>query len=65
MELCCIYLVDVAEGGLLDSVVLDNLTQDTTITTANDKNLLWVGVRVHRKMGNHLLVTDRSRIPCQ
>lgn len=44
MELCCIYLVDVAEGGLLDSVVLDNLTQDTTITTANDKNLLWVGV---------------------
>lgn len=49
-------LVDVAEDGLLDAVVLDDLTEDTTVTTANDENLLGVGVGVHGKMGDHLLV---------
>ena len=49
-------LVNVAENGLLDAVVLDDLTEDTTVTTANDKNVLGVRVRVHGKVGDHLLV---------
>jgi hypothetical protein len=53
-------LVDVAEGGLLDTVVLDNLTEHTTVTTANDQNLLRVGVGVHGKVGDHLLVAVLS-----
>ena len=51
-------LVNVAKNGLLDALVLDNLTEDTTITTANDKNLLWVWVRVHGEVGDHLLVGE-------
>lgn len=38
--------------------MLDDLTEDTTITTTNDKNLLGVGVGVERKMGDHLLVRE-------
>jgi hypothetical protein len=49
-------LVNVAESGLLDTVVLDDLTEDTTVTTADDQNLLRVGVGVHGKVSDHLLV---------
>lgn len=49
-------LINVAENGLLDGVVLDNLTENTAVTTANDKNLLGVGMGVHGKVGDHLLV---------
>jgi hypothetical protein len=49
-------LVNVAEGGLLDTVMLDNLTEDTTVTTADDQDLLRVGVGVHGKVSDHLLV---------
>jgi len=52
------YLVNVAEDGLLDALVLDNLTEDTSITAANDQNLLWVWVGVHGEMGDHLLVCE-------
>jgi hypothetical protein len=50
-------LVNVAEGGLLDTVVLDDLTEDTTVTTADDQDLLRVGVGVHGKVSDHLLVS--------
>jgi hypothetical protein len=49
-------LVNVAENGLLDTVVLDNLTENTTVTTADDEDLLGVGVGVHGKVSDHLLV---------
>ena len=49
-------LVNVAENGLLNAVVLDDLTEDTTVATTNDENVLGVGVGVHGKVGNHLLV---------
>ena len=51
-----VYLVNVAQGGLLDGLVLDDLTEDTTVTTTDDKDLLGVGVGVHGKVGDHLLV---------
>jgi len=56
------YFVDVAENSLLNALMLDDLTEDTTVTTANNKNLLGVGVGVHRKMGDHLLVTGEARL---
>lgn len=51
-------LVNVAEDGLLDTVVLDNLSEDTTVTTADDENLLGVGVGVEGEVGDHLLVGE-------
>lgn len=52
----CTYLVNVAEDSLLDGLVLDDLTQDTTVTSTNDEDLLGVGVGVHGQVGDHLLV---------
>ena len=49
-------LVDVAQGGLLDGGVLDDLTEDTTVTATDDQDLLGVGVGVHGEVGDHLLV---------
>jgi hypothetical protein len=51
-------LIDVAKGSLLDGGVLDNLTEDTTVTAADDKDLLRVGVGVQGEVGNHLLVGE-------
>lgn len=56
-------LVDVAEYGLLDAVVLDNFPEDTTVATADDQNVLGVGVRVHGKVGDHLLVAVPVSLP--
>lgn len=50
------YLVNVAEDSLLDALVFNDLTEDTTVTTADDKNLLRIGVGVHGQVGDHLLV---------
>lgn len=52
------YLVDVAENGLLNTVVLDDLTENASITTANNQDLLWVWVGVHGQVGDHLLVRE-------
>lgn len=38
--------------------MLDDLTEDTTITTTDDQNLLGVWVRVHRQVSDHLLVCE-------
>ena len=51
-------LVNVAEGGLLNGLVLDDLTQHATVTATNDKHLLGVRVRVHGQVGDHLLVGE-------
>lgn len=51
-------LVDVAQGSLLDGSVLDDLTEDTTVTTADDEDLLGVGVGVHGEVSDHLLVGE-------
>lgn len=53
-----IYLVNVAQGSLLDAVVLNNLTENAAIATANDQDLLGVGVGVHGEVGDHLLVGE-------
>jgi hypothetical protein len=36
--------------------VLDDLTKDASITSANDQNLLGAWMRVHGQMSDHLLV---------
>lgn len=51
-------LVNVAQDGLLNGLVLDDLTEDTTVTATDDENLLGVGVRVHGQVGDHLLVGE-------
>jgi hypothetical protein len=51
-------LIDVAQGGLLDGGVLDDLTEDTTVTTTDNKDLLGVGVGVHGEVSDHLLVGE-------
>lgn len=51
-------LINVAEGGLLDALVLDNLTEDTAVAAANNQDLLGVGVGVHGEVGDHLLVGE-------
>ena len=51
-------LIDVAQDDLLNGVVLQHLAHDTTIATADDKNLLWVRVTGKWEVGNHLLVGE-------
>lgn len=51
-------LVNVTQDGLLDGLVLDDLTEDTTVTTTNDEDLLGVRVSVHGQVGDHLLVGE-------
>jgi hypothetical protein len=51
-------LVNVAQNGLLNGLVLDDLTEDTAIATTDDEDLLGVGVGVHGKVGDHLLVGE-------
>ena len=51
-------LVDVAEHGLLDTVVLDDLAQDAAVAAADDQHVLGVGVREHAQVGDHLLVGE-------
>lgn len=49
-------LVNVTEDSLLDALVLDDLAENTTVTAADDEDLLGVRVGVHGQVGDHLLV---------
>ena len=50
------HLVDIAERDTLDRLVLEDFTNDTTVTASDDQDILGVGVRCEGEMGNHLLV---------
>lgn len=50
-------LVDIAEGDSLDRLVLEDLSNDTSVSSSNNKDFLGVGVGVERQVGDHLLVT--------
>lgn len=52
------HLVNVAQDGLLDSLVLDDLAQHTAIAATNDQDFLGVGVGVHGQVSDHLLVRE-------
>lgn len=54
--------VNVAEDSFLDTLVLHNFTENTAISTSDDKNLLRVRVRVHGEMRDHLLVAVPSAV---
>lgn len=51
-------LVNVAENSLLNTLVLDDLTEDTSVTSSDDEDLLGIGVGVHGKVSDHLLVGE-------
>jgi hypothetical protein len=57
-----IYLVNLAEGDFFDTLVLDNLAQNTAITTANDQDLSGVRMRVQGDVCHHLLVATKTII---
>lgn len=48
--------VNVAEDGLFDRLVFDNLTQNTAVTTTNHEDGFGVGVGVHGQVCDHLLI---------
>lgn len=49
-------LINVTKDCLLNTIVLDNFTEHTAVTTTDNQDLLRVRVGVHGKMGDHLLV---------
>ena len=51
-------LVDVAEHNLLHRVVLEDLAHGTSVSTANQKDFLGVGVAGQRNVGDHLLIGE-------
>lgn len=55
-------LINVAENGLFNAFVLDNFAEDTTVTTANNEDVLRVGMRVHGKVSDHLLVAIANSV---
>jgi hypothetical protein len=55
------YLINVAQDGLLDGLVLDYLAEDTAISTSDNEDLLGVGVGVHGQVGNHFLVAGKKK----
>ena len=56
MDAC--HLVNVAEDSLLNALVLDDLTENTSVSATDDQDPLGVGVRVHGQVGDHLLVRE-------
>lgn len=50
------YLIDVTEDSLFNALMLDDLAQDATVTTANYEHFLGIGVRIHGQVRDHLLV---------
>lgn len=51
-------LVNVTQDCLFNALVFDHLSEDTAVTSANDEHLLWVWVREHAQVGDHLLVGE-------
>lgn len=56
-------LVNVAEGDSLDRLVLEDLSDDTSVSSTDDEDVLGVGVRGKGQVGDHLLVPVFLSIP--
>jgi len=62
MTACCqnekepAHLVNVAKRDSLNGLVLEDFTNDTTVSTSDYKDILRVGVRCERQMRDHLLI---------
>jgi hypothetical protein len=54
--------VDVAESCRLHLRVLENFTENTSVSSSDNENLFRVGVRSERKVSDHLLVTVDYRV---
>jgi hypothetical protein len=50
------HLVNVDQSDLLDALVLEAFTDNTTVTSTDNKNVLGVWVRSQGDVGDHLLV---------
>jgi hypothetical protein len=49
-------LVNVAQDNFLDRVVLQDLSDDATISASDDEHFFGVGVGREREMGDQLLI---------
>ncbi|EEQ36876.1 hypothetical protein CLUG_00999 [Clavispora lusitaniae ATCC 42720] len=49
-------LVNVTQPSFLDRGVLQDFSQNTSVSTSNNQSLLWVWVRVHGQVSDHLSV---------
>ena len=54
-------LIDIAEDNLLNSIVFESLTDDTTVTSTNDQNLLGIRVTGQGDVCNHFLVAIHGK----
>ena len=52
-----IYLINIAQCDLLHAFVLQNFSNNTTISTSNDQNILGVGMGCHGEVSDHLLIS--------
>ena len=57
---CYSDLIDVAENNMLDNIVLENFTNNTSIASTNDKNLLHVDEVLARLNHTALEISLRS-----
>jgi hypothetical protein len=55
-------LVNVAQGDVLDGLVLEDFTNDTAVAAADDEDVFRVRVGGHGQVGDHFLVTDGRRL---
>jgi hypothetical protein len=53
------YLVNVDKDDGLDRLVLEDLSDDTSVSSSNDENVLGVRMRGHGDVSDHLLVASR------
>lgn len=49
--------VNVAKGDVLDALVLEDFTDDTAVSTADNEDVFRVRVRSHGQMSDHFLVS--------
>lgn len=50
--------IELTDHNLFHSRVLGNFAKDATVSAANNKYLLGIGMRIQRDMGNHFLIGE-------
>ena len=50
------HLIDINQNNALNRRVLENLSDNSSVSSSNDEDVLGVGVGSHRDVGDHLLV---------
>src|SRR5437762_2669478 len=51
-----VNLINVTESSFFNTRMFNNLTKNTTISTANNQHLFRIRMRIHSEMSNHFLI---------